>query len=850
MDQSDEDESGSPSSDDDVNDSDVAGGGVAASGAAIKKKAKQKYDPAAKKAALCNYNRPRVIVAYQGQQIDITQKHEAAGDEVTLPSIDKKSFYWNFFHVGVKDIEITDASGNAIRKLTTCAICNICGATILTRNRSYGAVEKHMCTVQHRELYKAACEQHAVTKSMVLQSPSSSSVNKRQKTGPPTTNKVTFERKKSLEEVEKEKADVSLSVLDAIVKYRAETFAPLKQFEHPSFRELLDVVAQCGRIGARHTVNPHRIGARTSALAEIGRSRLQQAVKKSIKSITADHWTSRRGHTHATLTVQYIGENFAINNLVIAVNYYLGPTTGEQILLDFKKDLQAWEIGPKDIPFLVTDTDANMNVVGISTERSKDDLMEHVYCLDHILQLIAKIAFDIKISGEALEAEDGLDDDSDIEDDDHGGIKQQPLMKKIRRLIAYFIQSSQAQEALESFAKKRTKDKDIHNKTFSLVQDDVTRWWSTLPAVERLLEMKETLILFFDATEEEQLKDWASKTSKGRIKSLPQIPNPDEWNALSQVTLLLSPFKDAQKTLSGNTYVTSSLAVPYLINIHRNLDKLCDDGDNEVVNGFARKMAKEFKKHFGTIEQGYQGNVVKGARQGQVGLHPSFYKAYALDPRTKGMKLLKSRFRDRIWNDLLDEIIAMGPPKDTPNVKNGKGGDSNAINSGRGGSGDGSSTDNVVAAFASPIKNTTHPEVEFEVGAGIAELMDDDDSETNAQQQREDEISYSTQCQVEMEKFQVSEGLNMYYERNNKKFVHDPLQSWWKGKSKDFPNIWRLARKYLAMPATAVSSERAFSIASLTSTTKQASMDPSSMADLHFLRENWGHIFGSNDTAN
>ena len=45
--------------------------------------------------------------------------------------------------------------------------------------------------------------------------------------------------------------------------------------------------------------------------------------------------------------------------------------------------------------------------------------------------------------------------------------------------------------------------------------------------------------------------------------------------------------------------------------------------------------------------------------------------------------------------------------------------------------------------------------------------------------------------------------------------------------------------KYLALPAAAASSERAFSIAELIIFAKQASLDP----DLHFVHENWEHVF-------
>ena len=58
----------------------------------------------------------------------------------------------------------------------------------------------------------------------------------------------------------------------------------------------------------------------------------------------------------------------------------------------------------------------------------------------------------------------------------------------------------------------------------------------------------------------------------------------------------------------------------------------------------------------------------------------------------------------------------------------------------------------------------------------------------------------------------------------------------WKMKVSQDPNIWCLARKYLALPATASSSERSLSIAGLITSAKQASLDPSTVTD---LRENW-----------
>ena len=160
--------------------------------------------------------------------------------------------------------------------------------------------------------------------------------------------------------------------------------------------------------------------------------------------------------------------------------------------------------------------------------------------------------------------------------------------------------------------------------------------------------------------------------------------------------------------------------------------------------------------------------------------------------------------------------------------------------------------DNVMAGAASPeVPSPTkraRTEMEFEVSDMLGEIMMDDEEDDNGESRKRYSggVSYATICCLEIDKFcrSTTAGLKMYYvNKAGKKVAQDPLLSWWKGKASEFPNIWRLALKYLAMPATAASSERAFSIAGLIITPKQSSFDPSTVSNLHFLRENWGSIF-------
>ena len=194
-----------------------------------------------------------------------------------------------------------------------------------------------------------------------------------------------------------------------------------------------------------------------------------------------------------------------------------------------------------------------------------------------MLQLIAKLAFHASIEGETLgtieDMDDNSDSDSDSESEDEVSAgkkkkkqKQPPtIMKKMRKLIGYFNRSSQAQEALDKIQMEICRR---GKPPVKLLQDVVTRWWSTYTSILRLVELRETLEFFF-VKHKEDLKNWTGKDKKGKAQLPVQFVD-SEWSALSQLTVLLKPFKVAQTTLSGKNYVTASLAIPMILNIKKN----------------------------------------------------------------------------------------------------------------------------------------------------------------------------------------------------------------------------------------------------------------------------------------
>ena len=61
---------------------------------------------------------------------------------------------------------------------------------------------------------------------------------------------------------------------------------------------------------------------------------------------------------------------------------------------------------------------------------------------------------------------------------------------------------------------------------------------------------------------------------------------------------------------------------------------------------------------------------------------------------------------------------------------------------------------------------------------------------------------------------------------------------WWVEKTKRFPNLSAMARRYLGCPATSATVERLFSRVGIAFSAKRKSSDPATVADLMFANAN------------
>ena len=190
-------------------------------------------------------------------------------------------------------------------------------------------------------------------------------------------------------------------------------------------------------------------------------------------------------------------------------------------------------------------------------------------------------------------------------------------MKAARSLVGHFMTSTQSLEKL--LEAQRNTGVAV---PLSVIQDIVTRWWSTYSMCQRLVVLKLYILLI--------------------LGSNPQIPNltDDQWKLVEAQVKVLEPFMLIQKILEGQKYVNVSL-IPYLLHkVRAHLDKsIAEPGMIPAVKVLLEAMRTDLDIRWGTGLPGtvFDEHKVLGNRRRRKGIPLLTMQAAALDPRTKGM---------------------------------------------------------------------------------------------------------------------------------------------------------------------------------------------------------------------
>ena len=244
------------------------------------------------------------------------------------------------------------------------------------------------------------------------------------------------------------KEELAEKYLQAATAWIVEENLPFKTVEKKSFKRMIDTVTTNSPQSAP-ILTYRDIREEVENLGNLCRDSIKKELKGKYFSVTTDHWTSNANENYSCLTAHWIGEEYVMRHAVLGFYLHEGRTRGEDIANLFVQDFERYNFDLSYVVAIVTDTTGNMNTFG---QHLRSLGVIHLYCVDHNLHLCAKLAFD---------------------DNNIPGSAQ--VMKTARSLCEYFDKSSQASDKLKAQQVAMNPDKC----PLKLIQDVITRWWST-----------------------------------------------------------------------------------------------------------------------------------------------------------------------------------------------------------------------------------------------------------------------------------------------------------------------------------------------------------------------------------
>ena len=225
-------------------------------------------------------------------------------------------------------------------------------------------------------------------------------------------------------------------------------------------------------------------------------------------SFTSDLWsTTVSVNSLMSLTAHWITENFVRKQAILHSQSFEGSHTGEQIQRKLQNMFTQWGIQNCQVHMVFRDNGANM------VKALNDAGLPHYGCFAHTLQLVVN---DGVLSQRA----------------------ENDLLACCRRIVCHFSHSCLAYSHLREI------QQNLGLSQHRLIQDEPTRWNSSLYMMKRILEQKAALAVY--ATE----------------RSVNQLTS-HQLDLAAKVVAVLSPIEEVTKSISADA-ATISVIIPFV----------------------------------------------------------------------------------------------------------------------------------------------------------------------------------------------------------------------------------------------------------------------------------------------
>ena len=195
-------------------------------------------------------------------------------------------------------------------------------------------------------------------------------------------------------------------------------------------------------------------------------------------------------------------------------------------------------------------------------------------------------------------------------------------MKHAREIVQYFNKSTQATKKMKDQQQEASLAK-YSGQPKNILQDVKTRWWLTYGMLKRLQFLREAISHYVvDNPQESNLMNLT----------------PEEWRICHQVEVTLQTIAFWQRILEGEKYVTGSLVPVAIFTIRQSFLQVIASAESDpFVKKLTRNLLNDFDQRYHPTIDGkliYSREVAVGFGNRYTHIHPCFFKAAFLDPRT------------------------------------------------------------------------------------------------------------------------------------------------------------------------------------------------------------------------
>ena len=555
-----------------------------------------------------------------------------------------------------------------------------------------------------------------------------------------------------------------------------------------------------------------------------------------------------------------------------------GDSQAKSVLDAFMVELTKCVSNSTSLFAVTSDTTGNMNRFGILLESLK---VMHPYCTDHVVACSCKLLYDDKTYKDT-----GLNDLGD----------PAACVKRARKLVQHFSKSTQAMEKLKAVQKFWNADKLMYplpdyiaveednlfadmpelvpregggvqipclsdnvgdpmfrprsGAPLKLLQDVKTRWWSTYRMINRLLELKSSVVRVSQSMGE-------NGDNNPQYVECDHYLTDHQWNLLEALNYVLHAIYKCMKLVEGDRYVTASWVPVQIEMVRKRLWEGSQDqytkpskrgGPGTVIKNppLVQKICKpilediEHRWKVGNNTKIWNDGVRRGFMNRQEGIHPCFIIAMCLDPRFKELKTaetgVKDVEREDIWKKVFELMVQEKSSVRTNNKNNtttigeeDNMEDNTGNNEGQAANVDDGNGNNLSEDLISSLFDEDD---DFNAPPPPAAFLD---QANNASSNN----TIEEVCELELRLYRKEDTVPKFYRKaDSDKIIWTNILGWWQLKEGAYPTLASLAKKFLAIEATSAASERLFSTAGRVITRDRNRLDPNTVGQILYVKSN------------